>query len=57
MVSGLHLRLICTLPCNGSLKDTTAVFNALRYRRPVWTYKFRDFGIFRALEFWTPEPK
>lgn len=41
----------------GSLEDATVVFTALRYHSPVWTYNFRDFSIFKALEFWTPEPK
>jgi predicted nucleic acid-binding protein len=41
----------------GSLEDATVVFTALRYRSPVWTYNFRDFSIFQALEFWTPDPK
>lgn len=38
----------------GSLEDATVVLTALRYRSPVWTYNFRDFAIFKALEFWTP---
>ena len=38
----------------GSLEDATVVFTALRYRCPVWTYNFRDFSAFKALEFWMP---
>ncbi len=39
---------------HGSLEDATVVFTALRYRCPVWTYNFRDFSAFKALEFWMP---
>ncbi len=38
----------------GSLEDAMVVFTALRYRCPVWTYNFRDFSAFKALEFWMP---
>ncbi len=41
----------------GSLEDATVVLTALRYRCPIWTYNFRDFGIFQALDFWNPQPK
>lgn len=48
--------LIASLPeWQGSLEDGTVVLTALRYRCPLWTYNFRDFGIFKALEFWNPE--
>jgi predicted nucleic acid-binding protein len=47
--------MILQLPrWQGSLEDATVVFTALRYRCPVWTYNFRDFSAFKALEFWTP---
>lgn len=47
--------MMLKLPCwQGSLEDATVVFTALRYRCPVWTYNFRDFSAFKALEFWTP---
>ena len=50
--------LVTKLPqWQGSLEDATVVFTALRYHSPVWTYNFRDFSIFKTLEFWTPEPK
>lgn len=39
----------------GSLEDAAVIFIALRYRCPVWTYNFRDFAAFKALDFWTPE--
>jgi hypothetical protein len=39
----------------GSLEDAAVIFIAMRYRCPVWTYNFRDFAAFKALEFWTPE--
>ena len=34
----------------GSLEDATVVFVAARYSCPVWTYNFRDFSAFPALE-------
>ena len=40
----------------GSLEDGTVLLMALKYRCPVWTYNFRDFGIFKTLEFWNPAP-
>jgi predicted nucleic acid-binding protein len=47
--------LVTELPqWQGSLEDATVIFTALQYRSPVWTYNFRDFGIFKTLEFWTP---
>lgn len=39
----------------GSLEDATVMLTALQYRCPIWTYNFRDFSIFGALEFWNPE--
>jgi predicted nucleic acid-binding protein len=39
----------------GSLEDATVMLTALQYRCPVWTYNFRDFSLFIALEFWNPE--
>lgn len=39
----------------GSLEDATVMLTALQHRCPVWTYNFRDFSIFSALEFWNPE--
>ncbi len=38
----------------GSLEDATVMMTALQYRCPIWTYNFRDFSIFSALEFWNP---
>lgn len=39
----------------GSLEDATVMLTALQYRCPVWTYNFRDFNIFKSLDFWNPE--
>jgi predicted nucleic acid-binding protein len=39
----------------GSLEDATVILLAQRYRCPVWTLNYRDFGIFKSLEFWNPE--
>lgn len=39
----------------GSLEDATVILTALQYRSPVWTYNFRDFSLFSALDFWNPE--
>lgn len=39
----------------GSLEDATVMLTALQYHCPIWTYNFRDFSIFSALEFWNPE--
>ncbi len=39
----------------GLLEDATVMLTALQYHCPVWTYNFRDFSIFSALEFWNPE--
>lgn len=38
----------------GSLEDATVILLAQRYRRPVWTLNYRDFGTFKSLEFWSP---
>ena len=38
----------------GSLEDATVMLSALQYRCPIWTYNFRDFTIFKSLEFWNP---
>lgn len=38
----------------GSLEDGTVALKALQYRSPVWTYNFRDFGVFKTLTFWNP---
>ena len=38
----------------GSLEDATVILLAQRYRCPVWTLNYRDFGIFQSLEFWNP---
>lgn len=38
----------------GSLEDATVIVLAQRYRCPVWTLNYRDFGIFKSLEFWNP---
>lgn len=48
--------MVLQLPSwQGSLEDATVVFTALRFRCPVWTYNFRDLGLFQALSFWNPE--
>lgn len=39
----------------GSLEDASVAAMALRYRCPVWTLNFRDFGLFKTLEFWNPD--
>lgn len=39
----------------GSLEDTTVILMAQRYRCPIWTLNYRDFGSFKALEFWNPD--
>lgn len=39
----------------GSLEDATVIMLAQRHRCPVWTLNYRDFGIFRSLEFWNPD--
>lgn len=39
----------------GSLEDATVILLAQRYKSPVWTLNYRDFGIFKFLEFWNPE--
>ena len=36
----------------GSLEDATVIILAQRYRCPVWTLNYRDFGMFKSLEFW-----
>lgn len=49
--------IVAQLPqWKGSLEDATVMLTALQYRCPIWTYNFRDFSIFSALEFWNPEP-
>lgn len=48
--------MIFSLPqWRGSLEDATVAITALRYRCPIWTLNFRDFGIFKNLEFWNPD--
>lgn len=39
----------------GSLEDGTVVLLASKYRSPIWTYNYRDFGSFKTLEFWNPD--
>lgn len=39
----------------GSLEDATIICAAQHHRCPVWTLNYRDFGIFKSLEFWNPE--
>ncbi|MGK7889833.1 MAG: type II toxin-antitoxin system VapC family toxin [Leptolyngbyaceae cyanobacterium] len=47
--------LIFRLPqWHGSLEDATVALTALQYKCPIWTYNFRDFSIFSAIEFWNP---
>jgi predicted nucleic acid-binding protein len=38
----------------GSLEDATVIATAFRYKCPVWTINYRDFGSFKALNFWIP---
>ncbi|MEO0949563.1 MAG: PIN domain-containing protein [Cyanobacteria bacterium J06641_5] len=38
----------------GSLEDATVAVLGLRYRCPVWTLNFRDFGAIKTLQFWMP---
>ncbi|MEB3230130.1 MAG: type II toxin-antitoxin system VapC family toxin [Leptolyngbyaceae bacterium] len=38
----------------GSLEDATVTLIALQYKCPIWTYNFRDFSLFSAIEFWNP---
>lgn len=38
----------------GSLEDGTVMLAAIHYRCPIWTYNFRDFSMFKTLEFWNP---
>jgi predicted nucleic acid-binding protein len=38
----------------GSLEDAAVILIAQRYRCPVWTMNYRDFGTIQGLEFWTP---
>jgi len=38
----------------GTLEDATVILLAQRYHCPVWTLNYRDFGIFKSLEFWNP---
>ncbi len=48
-------RMITTLPgWGGSLEDATVTLIAQRYRCPVWTMNYRDFGTIQRLEFWVP---
>lgn len=44
-----------TLPqWQGSLEDATVILLAQRYSCPIWTLNYRDFGVFKFLEFWNP---
>jgi predicted nucleic acid-binding protein len=38
----------------GSLEDALVVLIAQQTRCPVWTFNYRDFGSFQALQFWNP---
>ena len=38
----------------GSLEDATVVLTAILYGCPVWTYNFRDFVAFPAIQLWNP---
>lgn len=38
---------------NGSLEDAIVIITAKRYNCPVWTMNYRDFGVFKELEFWS----
>jgi predicted nucleic acid-binding protein len=49
--------LVFSLPqWRGSLEDATVAITAIRYRCPIWTLNFRDFSIFKNIEFWNPVP-
>ncbi|MCY6489745.1 type II toxin-antitoxin system VapC family toxin [Leptolyngbya sp. GGD] len=49
-------QMISSLPnWGGSLEDATVILVAQRFRCPVWTMNYRDFGAIQGLEFWVPE--
>jgi predicted nucleic acid-binding protein len=49
--------MIFSLPqWRGSLEDATVAITALRYRCPIGTLNFRDFAVFKNLEFWNSDP-
>ena len=39
----------------GSMEDASVIHTAQRYRCPVWTMNYRDFGTIQGLHFWTPD--
>ena len=39
----------------GNLEDATVILLAQRYKCPIWTLNYRDFEIFKSLEFWNPK--
>jgi predicted nucleic acid-binding protein len=41
---------------NGSLEDATVILYAQKHHCPVWTMNYRDFGVFKDLSFWNPQP-
>ncbi|MEL6488619.1 MAG: type II toxin-antitoxin system VapC family toxin [Cyanobacteria bacterium J06634_6] len=50
--------IITKLPkWTGSLEDGTVMLTAVQHSCPIWTYNFRDFSSFQALEFWNPNLK
>jgi predicted nucleic acid-binding protein len=38
----------------GSLEDATVILISQKYKAPIWTLNYRDFGRFKNLEFWNP---
>lgn len=36
----------------GSLEDASVALLALRLKAPVWTFNYRDLGVFKGLSFW-----
>jgi predicted nucleic acid-binding protein len=46
-------QMIQALPgWRGSLEDASVILIAKRYRCPVWTMNYRDFGTIQDLQFW-----
>lgn len=39
----------------GSLEDATVIWIAQSYHCRVWTLNYRDFGMFKSVEFWNPK--
>jgi predicted nucleic acid-binding protein len=56
MYNEVQAMIFCLPQWRGSLEDATVAITALRYYCPIWTLNFRDFNIFKNIEFWTPDP-